>query len=181
MAISVDFWQNAGRPPSWIRLTHIRTADEVLDGLYRFAIFGWNRCSSFDNMKVLIFYALGLKTPIHAPKIGIWGTWPLSEQRYQRYSHKALPFARNTCYNVWIFKVGPPVFFTDHGRVPILKELQIAIWNYANQNPFAIWHGFPTCRRQDRAISTCRDSSNLVADRFEAGLRPAREPARWIA
>ena len=34
---------------------------------------------------------------------------------------------------------------------------------------------FPTCRRQVRAISTCRDSSNLVPDRFAAGLRPARE------
>ena len=43
---------------------------------------------------------------------------------------------------------------------------------------------FPTCRRQVRAISTCRDSSNLVADQFRpysitlscslACLRPAR-------
>ena len=37
---------------------------------------------------------------------------------------------------------------------------------------------FPTCYRQVRAISTCRDSSNLVANRFAAGLRPAREPDR---
>jgi len=28
---------------------------------------------------------------------------------------------------------------------------------------------FPTCHRRVRAISTCRDSSNLVADRFAAG------------
>ena len=41
-----------------------------LDGLYRFAKFGWNRCSSFDNMKLSIFCPHGLKTPIHAPKIG---------------------------------------------------------------------------------------------------------------
>jgi len=34
---------------------------------------------------------------------------------------------------------------------------------------------FPTCCRQVRAISTCRDSSNLVADRFAAGSRAARE------
>ena len=40
----------------------------------RYAKFGWNRCSTFDNMKVLIFCAFGLKTPIHAPKIGFfWG------------------------------------------------------------------------------------------------------------
>jgi len=42
---------------------------------------------------------------------------------------------------------------------------------------------YPTCRRQVRAISTCRDSSNLVADRCRpysialscslAGVRPA--------
>jgi len=40
----------------------------LLVGLYRCAKFGWNRCSTFDNMKVLIFCAFGLKTPIHAPK-----------------------------------------------------------------------------------------------------------------
>jgi len=45
----------------------------LLGGLYRFAKFGWNRCSTFDNMKVLIFCALGLKTPIRAPKIGVLG------------------------------------------------------------------------------------------------------------
>ena len=34
---------------------------------------------------------------------------------------------------------------------------------------------FPTCCRQVRAISTCRDNSNLVADQFTAGSRPARD------
>jgi len=43
----------------------------LLGGLYRCAKFGWNRCSTFDNMKVLIFCAFGLKTLIHAPKIGV--------------------------------------------------------------------------------------------------------------
>ena len=45
----------------------------LLGGLYCCAKFGWNRCSTFDNMKVLIFCAFGLKTPIHAPKIGVLG------------------------------------------------------------------------------------------------------------
>jgi len=45
----------------------------LLGGLYRFAKFGLNRCLTFDNMKVLIFCAFGLKTPIHAPKIGVFG------------------------------------------------------------------------------------------------------------
>ena len=38
-----------------------------------FAKFGWNRCSSFDYMKLSIFCPFGLKTPIHAPKIGVFG------------------------------------------------------------------------------------------------------------
>ena len=44
-----------------------------LDGLYRCAKFGWSRCSSFDDMKLSIFCPFGLKTPIHAPKIGVFG------------------------------------------------------------------------------------------------------------
>ena len=46
---------------------------KLLGGLYRCAKFGLNRCSTFDNMKVLIFCAFGLKTPIHVPKIGVFG------------------------------------------------------------------------------------------------------------
>jgi len=42
-------------------------------GLYHCAKFGWNRRSSFDNMQVLIFCEFGLKTAIHAPKMGFWG------------------------------------------------------------------------------------------------------------
>ena len=52
----------------------------LLGGLYRYAKFGWNRCSTFDNMKVLIFCVFGLKTPIHAPKIGFFGD--LSGEQY---------------------------------------------------------------------------------------------------
>ena len=55
----------------------------LLGGLYRCAKFGWNRCSTFDNMKVLIFCAFGLKTPIHAPKIGVFGGFDsLSGEQY---------------------------------------------------------------------------------------------------
>jgi len=42
-------------------------------GLYRCAKFGCNRCSSFDNMHAFRFYKFGLKTPIHAPKIWVFG------------------------------------------------------------------------------------------------------------
>ena len=44
----------------------------------------------------------------------------------------------------------------------------------AGQSPqlLASWSQtwFPTCRRQARAVSTCRRSLNLIADRFAAGL-----------
>jgi len=46
---------------------------KLLGGLYRCAEFGLNRCSTFDNIKVIIFCVFGLKTPIHAPKIGFLG------------------------------------------------------------------------------------------------------------
>jgi len=45
----------------------------LLGGLYRCAKLGWNRCNSFDNMKLSIFYPFGLKTPSNAPKIGVFG------------------------------------------------------------------------------------------------------------
>ena len=45
----------------------------VLGGLCDCAKFGWNRCSNFDNIQVLIFCALSWKMPIHAPKIVVLG------------------------------------------------------------------------------------------------------------
>ena len=41
-------------------------------GLYHCAKFGWNRCRSFDTMHVFRFREFGLKTPIHAPKLGVF-------------------------------------------------------------------------------------------------------------
>ena len=37
------------------------------------AKFGCNRHSNFDSMQILLFCALSLKMPIHAPKIGVFG------------------------------------------------------------------------------------------------------------
>jgi len=37
---------------------------------------GLNRCAGFDNLQVLWLCALGLKTPIHANKIGVLRTFP---------------------------------------------------------------------------------------------------------
>ena len=43
--------------------------------LKRCTKFGCNRCSSFDNMVILILHPFGLKTPIRAPKKGLWETF----------------------------------------------------------------------------------------------------------
>jgi len=40
--------------------------------VYFLAKFGCHQCSSFDNIKVLIFGAFGFKTPIDVPQIVFW-------------------------------------------------------------------------------------------------------------
>ena len=68
----------------------------LLGGLYRCAKFGWNRCSTFDNMKVLIFCVFGSKTPIHAPKIGVLGDLtPLVVSNINVTTKKALMVAKS--------------------------------------------------------------------------------------
>ena len=53
--------------------THFNHPRWVLGDLYHYAKLGYNRCSSFDNMNVSIFGGFGWKTPIHAPKIVVFG------------------------------------------------------------------------------------------------------------
>ena len=66
MAIMGAYWDHPRRP---------------LDGLHRCAKFGRNRCRNFDKMKLSIFFQFGLKTPIHAPKIEVFGAFhPQNEQ-----------------------------------------------------------------------------------------------------
>jgi len=45
----------------------------LFGGLYHYAKFGWNCCSSFDNTKVWVFCAFGWKMPIHSPFVVFWG------------------------------------------------------------------------------------------------------------
>jgi len=52
------------------RLGHQQRA---FGNVYHCTKFGWNRCSSFDNMKFLMFITLGFKMPIQAPKMDFWG------------------------------------------------------------------------------------------------------------
>jgi len=69
-----SIFQDGGRPPSWICYTPVWTIHEMyFGGLCNCAKFGLNRCSSFDNMQVLIFRALSLKMPIHAHFGVFWG------------------------------------------------------------------------------------------------------------
>jgi len=62
-----QWWRSVILDSSDAYWDHPRFREDYL-WLYRCAKFGWNRCSSFDNMKVLIFCAFGVKTPIPAPK-----------------------------------------------------------------------------------------------------------------
>jgi len=56
-----------------VSLDHSRRDVDVYHG----AKFGWNRCSIFDNMQILIFNKFGLKMPIHAPRMGVlWQSDP---------------------------------------------------------------------------------------------------------
>ena len=80
-------------------LDHPRRA---FGGLYHCAKFGWNRCSSFDNMQVLVFRDLGLETPIHAPKIGFLGIWPHKWGAISLRLPKGTSLCRNTSYDVRI-------------------------------------------------------------------------------
>jgi len=45
-------------------------------GLYHCAKCRWNQHNNFDNMRVLIFCDLNLKTPSHAPEMGVCGILP---------------------------------------------------------------------------------------------------------
>jgi len=75
-----------------------------LGGLYRCAKFGWNLCSSFNNVKLSIFCPFGLKTPIHAPQNwGFGGISPQNGEQYQQNRQKAYPCAslRHLNHQAW--------------------------------------------------------------------------------
>jgi len=88
---------------------------KVFGDLYRYAKFGWNRCSSFDNMEVVISCTFGLKTPIQysCPKnrffLGGGGYDPVNGMRYQQNSQNAHPWADGqTSYDARIVEIGRP-------------------------------------------------------------------------
>ena len=69
-------------------------------GLYRCTKFVWNRCSSFDNIQVLIFSEFGFKTPIHAPKMGFSGFDAIHGEKSLRYHRKEHPKVE-TCHMMY--------------------------------------------------------------------------------
>ena len=96
-------FQDGGRPPSWICYVCV-CADHprrAFDGLYRCAKFGWNQCSRFDNMRVFQFHEFGLKTPIHAPKIGVFGVFdPLNGEQYQRNPKRHILWEKDVIWRI---------------------------------------------------------------------------------
>jgi len=68
----VFFKMAAVRHLGWF-MTYLDNPRRVLGGLYHCAKFGYNRCSSFDDMNVSILGAFGWKTSIHGPKIRVLG------------------------------------------------------------------------------------------------------------
>jgi len=60
----------------------------VFVGLCHYVRFGWNRCSSFDNMPVLKFCEFGLKMSIHAFFGWFLVIWPLDGKQYQPISQR---------------------------------------------------------------------------------------------
>ena len=84
-------FQDGGRPPSYACWDHPR---RVFVDLCDCAKFGCNRRSNVDSMQILIFGALRLKMPIHAPKIGgLWDFTPKMEKQYERDSQRAHPWS----------------------------------------------------------------------------------------
>jgi len=49
---------NGGRPPSWICRARIGTTHEDYLVVFIVVLFGWNRCSTFDNMKLRLYGAI---------------------------------------------------------------------------------------------------------------------------
>jgi len=68
-----SIFQYGGFPPSWICDARVWHTHEE-HGLYHCAKFGWNRCSSFDNMHVFDFTILAWKCLFRPPKLRFWGT-----------------------------------------------------------------------------------------------------------
>ena len=126
----------------------------VFGGLCDFAKFGCNRCSNFDSMQILLFCALSLKMPIHAPKIEVLWDFTPKMGSSMNETQKGTSLGGNTSYDVQIVKIGPRVrarrepknkakrvyqlrndnrcFFTCSPRPPTLSQrhIDLHVWAY---------------------------------------------------
>ena len=97
------FFQDGGHPPSWICFVCSNHPQRAFGGLYRCAKFGWNRCSSFDNMHVFYFTYLAWKRLFTPQNWGFWGIWPPKWGALSTRPQKAHPWAerRHMTYRSW--------------------------------------------------------------------------------
>ena len=73
--------------------------------LYHYAKFGWNRRrSSFDNMNVFRFREFGLKTPIHALKLGFCGFDTLNGELCEK-TQKGTPLCESESFEPSCVKI----------------------------------------------------------------------------
>ena len=102
--------EDGGCPPSWFcGGTELGYPQTLLGVLHRFVKFGWNRCSRFDTVKVLLFCEFGSKTPIQAPKLGFWGFLPLKCRAAIMKPPKGIFGCENTSFGAKIVKIGSVV------------------------------------------------------------------------
>ena len=87
-----SIFQDGGHPPSRICFGIIWTThEEYMDGgIYHCAKFGYDQCSTFENMEVSIFGVNGWKTPIYASPPQKRGSSAI-RVRYGRNPKKAHP------------------------------------------------------------------------------------------
>jgi len=107
-------------------LDHLRMA---FGGLYRCAKFGWNWCSSFDNMHDFRFR---LFTP---RKLGLWGIWAHNWGAISTRPQKAHPWAerRHMTYRSWKWVHRCDLCASRRGQKETMKETRctVEIWVFA--------------------------------------------------
>ena len=91
-----------------------------------------NRCTCFDNMQVLWFCTLGLKTPIHSPKLGFWGFWPLKWAQVTTGPPKSHIHARK--HVVWRVCRENPFSVVGAARSDEWKKVHVTTKNMWSQN-----------------------------------------------
>jgi len=86
------FFQDGGRPPSWICWAPIGTThdDHLVVSIIVPNLVKIDAVVSI-TYQLSIFGPFGLKTPIHTPKLGFSGDSPQNGEQYQRNSQKAHP------------------------------------------------------------------------------------------